>query len=161
MIPHTIKKQIETLKTNLPQNDDLLLKNLATYESNYREIFGKTKEVHFVQQGTCEWQTEYLEAWSTCTITPRIKTLQLGPKWYAFSPINYDKISLQSNELFGDSLNKVFYVGPTPFNPDDIVLAPIIQVPSDLATLTAHRSVYGTENHLWHESWTYCILATK
>ena len=108
-IPQTIKNQIQTLKTNLPQNDDLLLKNLATYESNYREIFGRPKKFIFFNKVPANGNGIF-EA-SNMTI-PNIKTFQLGAMGNAFTKQLQQNFAT-INSSFGDNPINVFFVGPS------------------------------------------------
>ena len=108
-IPQTIKNQIQTLKTKLPQNDDLLLKNLATYESNYREIFGRPKKFIFFNKVPANGNGIF-EA-SNMTI-PNIKTFQLGAMGNAFTKQLQQNFAT-INSSFGDNPINVFFVGPS------------------------------------------------
>ena len=108
-IPQTIKNQIQTLKTNLPQNDDLLLKNLTTYEDNYREIFGRPKKFIFFNKVPANGNGIF-EA-SNMTI-PNIKTFQLGAMGNAFTKQLQQNFAT-INSSFGDNPINVFFVGPS------------------------------------------------
>jgi hypothetical protein len=108
-IPQTIKNQIQTLKTKLPQNDDLLFKNLATYEDNYREIFGKPKKFIFFNKVPANGNGIF-EA-SNMTI-PNIKTFQLGAMGNAFTKQLQQNFAT-INSSFGDNPINVFFVGPS------------------------------------------------
>ncbi len=108
-IPQTIKNQIQTLKTKLPQNDDLLFKNLTTYEDNYREIFGKPKKFIFFNKVPASGKGIF-EA-SNMTI-PNIKTFQLGAMGNAFTKQLQQNFAT-INSSFGDNPINVFFVGPS------------------------------------------------
>jgi hypothetical protein len=108
-IPQTIKNQIQNLKTKLPQNDDLLLKNLATYESNYREIFGRPKKFIFFNKVPAIGNGIFKA--SNMTI-PNIKTFQLGAMGNAFTKQLQQNFAT-INSSFGDNPINVFFVGPS------------------------------------------------
>ena len=108
-IPQTIKNQIQTLKTNLPQNDDQLLKNLAKYESNYREIFGRPKKFIFFNKVPANGKGIFNA--SNMTI-PNIKTFQLGAMGNAFTKQLQQNFAT-INSSFGDNPINVFFVGPS------------------------------------------------
>ena len=108
-IPQTVKNQIQTLKTNLPQNDDQLLKNLATYESNYREIFGRPKKFIFFNKVPANGKGIFNA--SNMTI-PNIKTFQLGAMGNAFTKQLQQNFAT-INSSFGDNPINVFFVGPS------------------------------------------------
>ena len=108
-IPQTVKNQIKTLKTNLPQNDDQLLKNLAKYESNYREIFGKPKKFIFFNKVPANGNGIFKA--SNMTI-PNIKTFQLGAMGNAFTKQLQQNFAT-INSSFGDNPINVFFVGPS------------------------------------------------
>jgi len=108
-IPQTIKNQIQTLKTKLPQNDDLLFKNLTTYEDNYREIFGRPKKFIFFNK-VPESGNGIFKA-SNMTI-PNIKTFQLGAMGNTFTKQLQQNFAT-INSSFGDNPINVFFVGPS------------------------------------------------
>ena len=108
-IPQTIKNQIQTLKTKLPQNDDLLFENLTTYEDNYREIFGKPKKFIFFNKVPESGNGIFKAANMTI---PKIQTFKLGPMGNKFNKNLKDDFAI-INSSFGTNSTNVFFVGPS------------------------------------------------